>query len=193
MDLGQVDAEHRVQRRADVEGRGVGLLRWCVRAGGNLPAGLSPALLQPLQNRFDPRIALRHLGLVDVVQLQGLGQGEDVLLAVVADQGLPDRLDRGVAARVAIGGQHVRVALAGHDGADDAHPGRARDVRDDVMELQVHLRQRLLHVLDVGGGVVQQPLALAQIGPQTRRSRPGAGSCPAAGHTRAGAAATGRR
>jgi len=34
------------------------------------------------------------------------------------------------------------------------------------MQLQVHLGQRLLQVLNVGGGVVQQPLALAQIGAQ---------------------------
>ena len=49
-----------------------------------------------------------NLGLVDVVQLQGLGQGEDVLLAVVAGQGGAERLQRRVAARVAIGGQNVR-------------------------------------------------------------------------------------
>ena len=34
------------------------------------------------------------------------------------------------------------------------------------MELQVHLHQGLLHVLDVGGGVFHQPLPLAQISPQ---------------------------
>ena len=36
------------------------------------------------------------------------------------------------------------------------------------MELQVHLHQGLLHVLDVGGGILQQALALAQIGAQGR-------------------------
>ena len=36
------------------------------------------------------------------------------------------------------------------------------------MELQVHLRQGLLHVLDVGGRIVDQPLTLAQIGAQSR-------------------------
>ena len=36
------------------------------------------------------------------------------------------------------------------------------------MELQVHLRQRLPHVLNVGRGVVQQPFPLAQIGSQNR-------------------------
>jgi hypothetical protein len=34
------------------------------------------------------------------------------------------------------------------------------------MELQVHLGERLLHVLDVGGCIVEQALTLAQIGTQ---------------------------
>ena len=45
--------------------------------------------------------------------------------------------------------QHVRVALAREDGADDAQPGGAGDVGDDVVELNIHLCQRLLHMLDV--------------------------------------------
>ena len=36
-----------------------------------------------------------------------------------------------------------------------------------MVELQVHLRQRLLHVLDMRGGIVQQALALAQVSPQS--------------------------
>ena len=34
------------------------------------------------------------------------------------------------------------------------------------MKLHVHLHQRLVHVLDVGCGVVQQPFSMAQIRPQ---------------------------
>ena len=100
---------------------------------------------------------------------------------------------RGLAALVAQGGQHGRVSLAGHDGADDAQAGRAGDVGDDVVQLQVHLRQRLLHVLDVRRGVVQQALALAQVGAQRGDLGLRAGSWRAAAHTRAAAAATGRR
>jgi hypothetical protein len=37
-----------------------------------------------------------------------------------------------------------------------------------MMELQVHLRQRLLHVLNVSRGVFQQPFPLAQTGSQNR-------------------------
>ena len=91
-----------------------------------------------------------------------------MLLPIVARQGLADRLVGRLAALVAQGRKHTRVALAGHDRADDAHACGAGDVRHDMMQLQVHLRERLLHVLDMRGGVVQQPLALAQVVPQRR-------------------------
>jgi hypothetical protein len=107
-----------------------------------------------------------------------------VLLAVVADQGLADGLGRGMAARVVVAGQLVRVALAGDDGADDPHPGGAAHVRDHVVRLQVHLRQRLLQVLDVGGGMVEQPLAAGAGRRATSRPRPWAGSWRAAAHCR---------
>jgi hypothetical protein len=52
------------------------------------------------------------------------------------------------------------------DCADDPKPGDAGDVGNDMVKLQIHLGQRLLHVLDVRGGVLEQTLALAQIGAQ---------------------------
>jgi len=165
VDLGDVAAEQSMQRGADVERHGIGLLfgrsdgrRFACRGGRGFP--------QSLQDRLDAHVAERHLGLVDVIQFQCLGQGKDVLLAVIADQRLTDRLRGGVTAWVAMGGEHRWVALPGHDGADDGHAGRPCDVRHHVMELQVHLRQGLLHVLDVRARIVQQPFALAQVAPQ---------------------------
>ena len=119
--------------------------------------------LQALQHSRDALVAGGHLGLVDLIQLQRLGQGEDVLLPVVADQRRAQGRERGLAAPVAQGGQAVRIALAGDNGPDDAQPRLAGDVSHHVLELQVHLDQRLLHVLDVGGGGFQEALALAQI------------------------------
>ncbi len=72
-----------------------------------------------------------------------------------------------MASHVPIGCQNVRIALACNNGSDNPHAGRAGDVGDDMMELQVHLHQCLLHMLDMGGGVFHQPLALAQIGAQS--------------------------
>ena len=39
--------------------------------------------------------------------------------------------------------------FAGEDGADDPQTSRTSDVGDDVVELEIHLCQRLLHMLDM--------------------------------------------
>src|SRR5437870_9280951 len=57
---------------------------------------------------------------------------------------------------VPIGSQSVRITLARHYGADDAHAGCAGDIRDHMMDLQIHLSECFLHMLDVGGCVVQR-------------------------------------
>src|SRR5262245_58233269 len=59
-----------------------------------------------------------------------------------------------------------RVALACHNAATDSQSCRARDVGHDVVELDIHLQQGLLHMLNVRGGIVQQPFSLAQVGAQ---------------------------
>lgn len=56
--------------------------------------------------------------------------------------------------------------LPANDGPDDLHAGHAGNVTDDVVELQVHECQSLLHVLDMRRGVIQMPLAQPQVGPQ---------------------------
>jgi hypothetical protein len=63
--------------------------------------------------------------------------------------------------------QHCGITLARKDRADDPQPGRAGDVGNDEVELQIHLGQCLLHVLDVRGRVLEQTLALAQVGAQS--------------------------
>jgi len=45
---------------------------------------------------------------------------------------------------------------------DDLHAGHARDIADDVVQLQVHQGQRLLHVLDMRSRIVEVPLAQPQ-------------------------------
>jgi hypothetical protein len=53
---------------------------------------------QPIEDHFEANIAIGNPGLIDVIQLQGLGQGEYLLLAVVAGQRVAECLQRRVAA-----------------------------------------------------------------------------------------------
>ena len=67
----------------------------------------------------------------------------------VAGQCPLNGLDIGMAAPVAVGGQHTGVTLSGDDSAQDAQAGDPHDVRHHVMHLDIHLHQGFLHVLDV--------------------------------------------
>ena len=116
------------------------------------------------QDNLDPQIALHDLGVVGVVKLQRLPESKHVLLTPVSGQRGSDLLLRGMAAPITMGGQHGRISFTRNHGADDPHPGLAGHVGHHVMELDVHLHQRLLHMLDVRRTVVQQALTLAQIG-----------------------------
>ena len=65
-------------------------------------------------------------------------------------------LDRGMAANIAIGCQNIQIAFAADKGTDNQHARHTSDVRHDMMQLQVHLHQRFLHVLYVGCCVFHQ-------------------------------------
>jgi hypothetical protein len=58
------------------------------------------------------------------------------------------------------------IALAREDGFEDGHTGHARNVTDHLGELEVHLLQGLLHVLNMVSGIGKQHLAVAQIAAQ---------------------------
>src|SRR5512134_3440507 len=85
---------------------------------------------------------------------------------VVSNQGCTNRFDTRPAVTIAHLRQYVWIALSANDGADDPHARGAGDVGDNVVQLEVHEGQRLLHVLDVRSRVVQMPLSEPQIGPQ---------------------------
>ena len=62
--------------------------------------------------------------------------------------------------------QRVRVALTGHDSAQDGLATGAHHVGDHVGQLDIHLHQRLLHVLYTARLRAQQGVALSGQGPQ---------------------------
>ena len=66
-----------------------------------------------------------------------------------SDQSFGDDLFRSFVVGVSKLSEHVGVALTGEDGVDDGKPRNAGDVADDVMEVEIHLVEGLLHALNV--------------------------------------------
>lgn len=62
---------------------------------------------------------------------------------------LRDRLGAGMATVMAQARQRLWIALGGKDRAYDTQVGRAADLGDNVVQLKIHLRPVLLHMLDV--------------------------------------------
>src|SRR3954468_16663477 len=169
VDRGDILSEQREKRGTNVKSQGVNLIspvptprRW------NCPVITTAMDAQFLQHGFDPHVAGGCLLAVGGVEGERLLERKQMLGAVAAGERLCDRLGTGVATVMAQGCQRFRVALASKDRADDAQTGRAGDVSDDVVELKIHLRQGLLHMLDVRGRVLQQTLALTHVGSQLR-------------------------
>src|SRR5690606_40465117 len=73
------------------------------------------AALDGGQVRLDLAVALLDLGLIGLIQLAGLPEGEQVLLAVVADQGLGDGGGAGLDAdrkSTRLNSSHVKISYA---------------------------------------------------------------------------------
>jgi len=65
---------------------------------------------------------------------------------------------------VAVAGQHLGIPLPRQDGVQDGQAGDAGEVREDVVELEVHLTQGVLHVLGMSGGILHQSVAVSEQG-----------------------------
>jgi hypothetical protein len=92
VDLGKIGAQNAIKSGTHIERGHVDLRAFgpCLGQGRNVPIGLDGQCrdghLQLAVSGFD-------LSLVDVVKLQGLGQGEDVFVPIIAGQGCLDYLD----------------------------------------------------------------------------------------------------
>ncbi len=109
--------------------------------------GLARVRRQRREHLLQLAVALGHLLGVGVVQGHRQLEGEQMLLAPVALQGLRRVRRAGADVAVLELGEGLPVALATQDRPDDLQPRLAGHVGDDLAELDVHLRQRLLHVL----------------------------------------------
>ena len=113
---------------------------------------------------LDLAIALGDEGLVMAPGSQGLLEDKEQFGAPIALEGAGDQIAGSFDAMVFEGGQLLGIALAGEDGIEDGQAGDAGQVADDVMDLDIHLGEGFLEVLDVGGGVADQGGAMAQEG-----------------------------
>lgn len=101
-------------------------------------------------------VALGHHLLIVSVDLTGLPKGEEVFLFPIADEALGDGGSVGFDAMIAEGREFGPVAFASENGIHDGETGLASDIANDISELDVHLGERLLHMLNVTGGVANE-------------------------------------
>ena len=127
MDLGQIRAEQACRARAAHRSSARSVPLACRTDGSGL-LRRRPLFVQRAQDRLDLRVALGDLGLVEIVELQRLAEGEDVFGAVVPRERLADGLLRGGAPDIAKLGECVGCLGPSDDGPDDPHPGDPGDV-----------------------------------------------------------------
>ena len=124
VDSGQVHPSHPVQLALDVEAGRVLLIALFAIGSRRLTVA---AVFKPLQLGFNLPVALGNPGLIRPVQLQGLGQLEDVLLPPMALQRLGNGRLVGLDPGVAQSRQPARDSVR-----YDVHAGLAGNIADDV-------------------------------------------------------------
>ena len=97
----------------------------------------------------DSQLAFPNLCLIGLIKFHRLLEREQMLLSIVAHERLGNRRSGTPATVVTMLCQDVRITLASNNRFDDLHSRHTCDVCDHVMQQEIHLLQRLLHVLDV--------------------------------------------
>jgi len=96
---------------------------------------------------FHVLIALHDFELIAVVKFQRCLQSKEMLLAVIALQGFGNLLRAALDLGMPHLGQLDAVAFPGKDSAQNAHSRHPGNVTDDPVNLDIHLREGLLHAL----------------------------------------------
>ncbi len=104
--------------------------------------------LKGLELLQQPRLIRGGLRVQRVEEPERGREVEEMLVAPIPREVLGDLFGRLRTARVVVRAERDGIAFARHDGTDDGHPGRPREVGDRAMHLDVHLVQGLLHPLD---------------------------------------------
>jgi hypothetical protein len=162
-DLREVDPENPVQLGAEIEARRVALGLAMGRSGWReWVRGRIDLARERGEQALDLPVALGDQLLVVPVRPQGLPQGEEMFGPVVPDQGLGDRVRRSLDPVVAVAREHLRIPFAREDRLEDGEAGPPGDVAQHMVELEVHLGQGLLHVLDVDGAQLDEAVPVPE-------------------------------
>jgi hypothetical protein len=94
----------------------------------------------------------------------GLAEGEEMFGEPVAVEAASDDIFGSFDAWILEGGQGEGMALAGENGLKDSLAGNAGEIADDVVELNIHLGERLVEEADLIGGTTEEPIAMAEDG-----------------------------
>ena len=108
--------------------------------------------LELAQHLLNFQIAVHDLLLIDAKQISRLTEGKQMLRPPVALQRFSDGVDVGSDVWIPQLGELCAVPLSSQDGVHNGTARQPGNVIDDMMDLQVHLRQRLVHVLYVLAG-----------------------------------------
>jgi len=118
-------------------------------------------IFQRVHPTCDLLIAIEHELLMEAPGFQRLAQGEKVFLAPVTSQGFRDFGLTLLATVVAQAGERLGVALSGDDGIEDRQARLSGDVGDGVVQLHIHLVERLLNPQQVLAAGAHHALAVA--------------------------------
>ena len=126
-----------------------------------MKGGVDPAL-ETLEHAFDFDIAGGDQLLAITPGVEALAQREEMFAPVIAHEAARNRVGGGFDPPISKARQLVWIALALQNGIDDPQSRDARDVCNHVVDLDIHLRERLLNMLDVLGTGLHDVLTVAQ-------------------------------
>jgi len=88
--------------------------------------------------------------------VQGLLDDEEVFGAPVTVEAAGNGIATGLDAMIFEGGELLGIALAGEDRFEDGQAGDAGEITDDIVDLEIHLGERLLNMLDMTPGITRE-------------------------------------
>jgi len=118
--------------------------------------------IQCAEDALNFLIAGRDVLMCKIIQREGLGEREDMFRPVIPLQRFGNGVRTGCDAIVAILRSGTRVARSRDDRAENAHPRHACHITNNVVQVQIHLIQRLLHVLNMFDRHPDQIVSMAE-------------------------------